>query len=307
MPKGSLLVRITDLTGQPIQAQVDIDLRPMFGEPGTGGDRMELSLNMGSAVELTILGVTCRSGAGTIYRISMTAPHYRRYSFFQLIQENRVNTASDDVQFWMKPGDVTDIRAPKFDDLPGRLRRILSRADMRKEKPEDRDLVGTSGASLYGQMGPLRKACLLNIARKAANHPTADNCFTGVDSLLLCRQDRFFAKVHPSLPERLRKSPLYKSAPESLHEPLAGFQLAEGSFKTRDAHANLQVTFMRHTETGDLAADIDIDESAGIEHGFEVIRNALFGKRTNPYLIREFMLSSDLRRLSLDPGYRFVF
>jgi hypothetical protein len=64
---------------------------------------------------------------------------------------------------------------------------------------------------------------------------------------------------------------------------------------------------MHHTTSGRMAADIDIDESSGIEHGFEVIRNALFKNRTNPYLIREFMLSADLQNRSLDPGYSFEF
>jgi len=176
---------------------------------------------------------------------------------------------------------------------------------MAASKPEDSDLLGTSGPALYQKLGPLRKACLLNIGRKAS-HPTADNCLSFVGGLLLCRQDRFFARVDASLPERLRNSASYKSAPATLHEPLEGYQLAEGSFKSRDAHANLQVTFMRHTQTGDLAADIDIDEASGVEHGFEVIRNAVFRKRTNPYLIREFLLTADSREHTLDPGYRFV-
>jgi len=46
---------------------------------------------------------------------------------------------------------------------------------------------------------------------------------------------------------------------------------------------------------------------SGIEHGFEVIRNATFRKRTNPYLIREFLLSADPIERSLDPGYQFRF
>jgi hypothetical protein len=100
---------------------------------------------------------------------------------------------------------------------------------------------------------------------------------------------------------------MYKSAPAALHKPLKGFEQTGDSFKTRDAHANLQATFMRHVHTGRLAADIDIDESSGIEHGFEVIKNAVFRKRTNPYLIREFMLRADLLEHSLDPGYEFVF
>ena len=306
MPKGDLLVQITVLTGEPVRDRVEIEMQRVSGEPGTGGEAMELSVKMGSDTDLTITGITCRGGPGTMYRIAVSAPHYRDYSFFQLIQENVVNTASDDVEFWVKPGDVSEIRGPGFDDLPERLRVILTDASMRTVKPEDQDLLGASGALLYQKLGPLRKACLLNIAKKAS-HPTADNCFPFVGALLLCRQDRFFAMVDSSLPERLRSSPVYKSAPETLHEPLPGFQLAEGSFKTRDAHANLQVTFMRHTQTGDLAADIDIDESSGIEHGFEVVRNAIFRKRTNPYLIREFMLTADLREHTLDPGYRFVF
>jgi hypothetical protein len=62
---------------------------------------------------------------------------------------------------------------------------------------------------------------------------------------------------------------------------------------------------MRDTVTGEFAADIDIDESTGIRHGFEVIRNAVLNRRTNPYLIREFLLASETGKL--DPGYRFAF
>jgi hypothetical protein len=79
------------------------------------------------------------------------------------------------------------------------------------------------------------------------------------------------------------------------------------SVKSRDAHANLQITFMTDVATGELAADIDIDESSGIEHGIEVIHNALFRKRTNPYLIREFLNAADFSGHSLSPDYHFRF
>jgi hypothetical protein len=174
-------------------------------------------------------------------------------------------------------------------------------------KPEDNDLTGLNGDKLYRALGPLRQACFLNLIKKAGHTPTAANCLPFIQSLAICRQDRFFALVDSGMPEHLRQSPLYKSAPNTLHEPLPGFDLAEGSFKTRDAHANLQVTFMRERATGQLAADIDIDMASGIEHGFEVIGNAVFNKRTNPYLIREFMIAVEPLELILDPGYRFVF
>ena len=108
------------------------------------------------------------------------------------------------------------------------------------------------------------------------------------------------------MPEALRKSDRFKSAPKALHKPLNGFQL-EDSFKSRDDHANLQVTFMRHKQSGELAADVDIDESSGVQHGLEVIRNAVTQGRTNPCLIRELMLLFDPVERVLDPGYRFVF
>jgi hypothetical protein len=64
---------------------------------------------------------------------------------------------------------------------------------------------------------------------------------------------------------------------------------------------------MRHRQSGVLAADLDIDESSGIEHGFEVVRNAVFHGRTNPYVVREFLIVSDPIEKTLDPGYDFVF
>ena len=123
----------------------------------------------------------------------------------------------------------------------------------------------------------------------------------------MCRQDRFFARVSAGFPEALRQSPLFRTAQDTLHRPLPGFELTGESFKSRDGHANLQVTFMRDKATGALAADIDVDESSGIEHGFEVIHNAVFQSRTNPFLIHEFLISADPVGKSLDPRYTFRF
>ena len=66
--------------------------------------------------------------------------------------------------------------------------------------------------------------------------------------VLVCRQDRFFARVSASFPEALRQSTLFKTAQEALHKPLRVSSDGE-SFKSRDARANLQVTFMREEET----------------------------------------------------------
>jgi len=305
MPSGALDVHLTDLTGEPVR-DISIELSRFSGEPGTGGETMHVTL-AGPDPDLTINRITCRGGIGTMYKVFAEAEHYRPYGFFQRIQEDRINTASDDVEFWVKPGDVKDIKAPAFDSLSVRARKILNDADMMAVKDEDQDLLTLKGEDLYRQLGPLRKACFLNLIAKAADDTTTGGCVSQIGGVLVCRQDRFFARVSAGFPEVLRQSPLFKTAPEALHKPLPGFEMTGESFKSRDAHANLQVTFMREKGNGALAADIDIDESAGIEHGFEVIRNATFHSRTNPFLIREFLLSADPIAKSLDPGYTFRF
>ena len=305
MATGSLEIQITDMAGNPMGARVDIDFTPVSGLPGTGGQRMDVSSNMGSSTDLAISGIVCRGGPGSMYELLATVPHYRPYGFFQSIQEG-TNTAADDVEFWVKPGDVTGIKGPGFADLASRVRGMLTGAQMVADKPQDKDLVGLSGAALYAKLGPLRQAGLLNIVKKAS-HVSADGCLAQFGELLVCRQDRMFAMVDAALPAQLRGSPNFKSADSSLHQPLDGFEMTGESFKSRDAHANLQVTFQRRLADGALLKDIDIDESSGIEHRLEVIRNAVFQNKTNPYLIREFLLSADPLEHTLDPGYRFVF
>jgi hypothetical protein len=306
MPKGNLVVHLSDMAGEMIKGRVDIDLRRVSGSPGAGGENMTVSVN-GPVGQLTITGIACQTGPGTMYEVRAAAPHYRKYAFFQLIQENRDNTASDDVEFWVKPGDVKDIHAPAVSKLPAAAQAMLAQAAMITDRREDGELLGLSGSDLYTQMGALRRACFLNIVKKAADAATACSCLDAFKELLIVRQDRLFARVAAGLPEQLRQSAVFKSAPGALHEPPPGFAPPTESFKSKDPHANLQITFMQELATGGLAADIDIDEAAGIEHGFEVIRNAVFNNRTNPYLIREFMSAADLERRSLCPEYRFTF
>jgi hypothetical protein len=294
------------MAGALAKGRVDIDLKRVSGSPGAGGESMEVSVT-GPVGRLTITGIACQTGPGTMYEVRASTPHHRKYAFFQLIQEDRDNTASDDVEFWVKPGDVKDVQAPAMANLPSTVQTMLGQATMIVDKPEDRDLVGLSGNALYKALGPLRKACLLNIVTKAADVKTADNCLPSFGDLLIVRQDRLFARVASALREQLRAAPMFKSAPGALHEPPPGFSPPIESFKSKDPHANLQVTFMTELATGGLAADIDIDEASGIEHGFEVIRNAVFKKRTNPFLIREFMNAADLTDHSLSPDYTFTF
>ena len=95
----------------------------MSGGLGVGGENMEVSVTMGSETEAIISGLPCRGGLGTMYRVSASTAHHRVYSYFQKIVEDTVNGATDDIEFWVKPGDVSDIDAPAFDALPARIPR----------------------------------------------------------------------------------------------------------------------------------------------------------------------------------------
>lgn len=267
---------------------------------------MRASVKMGDSTDLVLSKIECVGGPGTRYMITVRSKNYCPYSFFQMVSADRVIPGSDVVDLWVDPSRVKGIAGPKFADLDAKQQRLLDTARMFSLRPEDQDLAGKSGAKLYAALGPMRQAAFLNICKKASHRGTTANCGRFLRSLMLCRQDRFFVMVEPAMQDFLRQSELFKSAPNTLHEPLPDFQLEE-SFKSRDAHGNLQVTFMRHVTSGLVAADVDIDESSGIEHGFEVIRNAVFQERTNPYLIHEFLIAADPIEKTLDPGYGFLF
>ena len=304
MATGSLRLAIMDLLDAPIDGKFEIDFEPAASSPG--GTVMEVNFAESGERDFIVENLQCRGGPGTLYRVAIRTKNFRTYSFFQLILAGRINTSSESpTRLMIKSTRVLGISAPEFSVLDGPLRSFLDKADMQAPNLEDRNLVGLQGEGLCNALGPQRMACLLNLFTKAS-HNSSDGCFRFLRSPYVLRQDRCFCAVDPEMPEILRQSARFKSAPNSLHKPLANHQL-EDSFKTRDAHANLQVTFMRHKQTGMLGADIDIDESSGIEHGFEVIRNAITDGRTNPYLIRELMLLSDPVEKVLDPGYRFVF
>lgn len=304
MPAGSLSLHITDLLDAPASgAGLEVSFAPASGS--AGGASVSARFTGLAETDFTVEGIPCRGGPGTLYRVDVEAANFRRFAFFQTISEGGANKPPEShFRLVADPKKVKDIHAPDFARLPPAAQDSLSAARMLAPADEDRDLRGLQGAALYGALGPLRKACLLNIFKKAS-HGTADRCVRFLREILVIRQDRFFCMVDSQMGDFLRRSDVFKSAPNVLHQPLAGFERSD-SFKSKDAHANIQVTLMRHKQSGEFAADVDLDESSGFEHGFEVIRNSLKG-RTNPFLMRELLLLVDPLELTLNPGYTFVF
>tara|TARA_B100002003_G_scaffold222207_1_gene225839 strand:+ start:1969 stop:2874 length:906 start_codon:yes stop_codon:yes gene_type:complete len=300
-----LKLHVIDLVDDGVAGDVRLDLRRAEG--GSAGAGVTATFPLAGEAHLELEDIPCQSGYGTTYTVAVTTKHFRRFAFNQLIRENRANRANESpLRLVAKPKAVQDIQAPAFSKLPARRRTDLGEASMLAHAEEDGDLVGLSGPQLYSALGPLRTACLLNIYAKAG-HASADRCGRFIGAPLVLRQDRCFCMIDDAMPEFLNNSARFISAPGALHEPLPGFRMVDISYKSRDSHANLQVTIMQKIDSGELAADIDIDEATGFRHGMEVIRNHVGRQRTNPYLVRELLLLRDPVGKSLNPKYRFVF
>lgn len=291
MASGNLELELTDACGDDLNDTVRIEL---FDAQGNCNYRNRERIRR----EITLTGIQC--GPLSFYRVAVTPTRYRMRQSFVAIKEGK--DAVLRLAFPVEPRKVKDIRAPQYADLPSRLRDVLEVSDI----PSYRDNKGQplQGERLYRALKPLDRACLLNLYTKAINTVLGDGktCFEHLGGLILLQQDRLFARTHGALAEEAAASPLFHPESGALHEPPASYTLGP-SFKTRDDHGNLQLTFFRRGDTGDdYLVDMDIDEAAGIEHVFEVIRNQVKG-RTNPYDVREILIASQ----GLDPGYSFVF
>ena len=228
---------------------------------------------------VTLSGI--RQSPAALYRVRVAPQHYRPRQFFVSLKEGE--TASRRIAFPVEPGKVAGIQAPPHSRLAPALQRLL---------PE----------TVYASLAPLQKACLLNVAAKAAAtilgggarvprsldsdsqrpaRPPANPHQRGVG-----RGSRLVAAVRKrrrGLARRPRRLPAH---PE-LQDQRPARQSAAHLFPAPEAGE-------------DYLVDADIDEAQGLEHLFEVMRNAVRGP-TNPYDVREILIAGQ----RIDPGYRF--
>jgi hypothetical protein len=223
-----------------------------------------------------------RRSPAALYRVRVAPQRYRPRQFFVSLKEGE--TAIRRIAFPVEPGKVAGIQAPTHSRLAPALQRLL---------PE----------TTYASLAPLQKACLLNLAAKAsATILGGAACLDHWIRILTFQQDRLLIRTTAALEEAAASSPLFENADAVLHAAPAGYRRTR-SFKTKDPHGSLQLTCFRHSEAGeDYLVDADIDEAQGLEHLFEVMRNAVRGP-TNPYDVREILIAGQ----RIDPGYRFLF
>lgn len=282
-----LQLELSDVYGDPLGEKVDIILRhQVLSEVAKASPS--------AAKQINIKGL--RGAPQGLYRIEIDPPSYQYVSEFVNMKASGITPRS--FTFPIDPGKVKKVNFPTYANLATDLRTMLESSD------KVLSFEGKTGSNLYAALDDIRKAGMLNIAAKTGATPLTNgrNVLSYIQELNEVRGDRFFAIVPKELREETKNSVsegLFDPADQSLHHPPAGFSPA-GSFKTPDHYGNLQLTFFMKGD--ECVADIDIDDAAGLEHVFQVVRNKLSGRPTHPYNIHEILVAHQ----HIDPGYRFV-
>jgi hypothetical protein len=283
----TLQLALSDVYGDPLGEKVDIILRhQVLSEV--------VKASASAAKQINVTGL--RGTPQGLYRIEIDPPSYQYVSEFVNMKASGITPLA--FTFPIDPGKVKKVNFPAFAKLATELRTMLESSD------NVLSFEGKTGNDLYTALDDIRKAGMLNIAAKtgATRLTNGRNVLSYIQKLNEVRGDRFFAVVPRELREETKNSVsegLFNPADQSLHHPPAGFSPA-GSFKTPDHYGNLQLTFFMKND--DCVADIDIDDAAGLEHVFQVVRNKLSGQPTHPYNIHEILVGHQ----HIDPGYRFV-
>jgi hypothetical protein len=284
---GTLKLSFVDTHGNPINDKVNVTLQHTV-LMGAGASIRDFDGSNNLQVD------ALDSTQGGIYRLLVEPFKYRPVSEFVKINDGK--TTEDSLMFPVEPDRVRQVDFPAFAMLPQDLQTRLQNSNIDQE--DIPGLKGLSGEALYQAMPDIPKAGMFNLYAKM-NHTTFDNgrnVFSYIQALNKVAGDRFFAAVEAELHEKTTTSPLFHSVLDTLHTPLIGFSNVD-SYKTFDHYGNLQLTFSKD-EQGEFMVDADIDDAQGIEHLFQVARNAVRGP-TNPYDIHEILLEDQ----KIDSGY----
>lgn len=283
---GRLELQIVDVDGKPLTEAVDIHLRHRVLNEQRRFDSVD--------VRQPIAIGDLRPEPQGLYILQVSARSYWPVSRFVTIPPS--GPKRETVTLPIRPNRARAV-FPGYDELDERVKGVLDRSR------EVRGHEGLTGRTLYDALSDEAKGGLLNIAKKSL----ATEFTNGADLLphvtvLDIVGDRLIVAVPPALREQmptLIDGDLFRPVNGALHEPPAGFVPA-GSFKTRDAFGNLQITFFQ--KDTQWRADVDIDDAAGLGHVFQVVRNHLSGDPTHPFNIHQILIAHQ----HLDPGYRLL-
>jgi len=290
MPGSARLkLDLTDVRGRRLAERVDIRLSH---QTLASEDVLVKGVNAAKAVTVDNL----RGAPQGIYLVDVDPPSYLPVR--RIVSLASAGVTPLHLAFPVDPAKVRSVRFPPYADLPADVQRLL------ESSGSVFSFEGKAGRALYEALDDLRRAGLFNILAKARTTRLAngETVLAHISELRELRGDRFFAVVTKALREETKQSVaagLFRPVDGALHHPPAGFDPA-GSFKTEDRYGGLQLTFFARGD--DWVADIDIDDAAGLEHVFQVVRNAVTGRPTHPYDIHEILIAWQ----QTDPGYELV-
>jgi hypothetical protein len=286
---GKLKLELLDVFGKRLQEKVDISLRNLQLDHSP----VFRGLDAAKIINITDL----HTGSQGVYEIKIDPPSYHPIGRFINIKTSGVTEMS--IPFPVDISKVVSVTFPTFPNLLKDLRTLLINS------PSVLGFENNTGESLYNALDDIRRAGVLNIARKTmATRMHADKTVLSlIREIRELRGDRFFAFVEKELREEVKhntNSGLFHEVDGSLHHLPAQFEAFEraGSFKTSDHFGNLQLTFFMRGD--ECVADIDIDDAGGLAHIFQVLRNHFTGSPTHPYNIHQILMQHQ----RLDPGYR---
>lgn len=285
--KVTLRLEVLDVYGKRIKEKIDIMLRNKVLSDfkrvsGNGATKMDVKDLFGDP-------------QGD-YQLTVDPPSYQVVSDNIRLKSSGITARS--MKIPVDPEKVTKVNFVSFASLHAEAKTVLNASD------DVLSFVGNTGKVLYDGLDDIRKAGMMNIFAKcrATGFGNGRTVLSYIQEIKELRGDRFYAVVSKELREETKNSinsGLFKKADQSQHRPPDGFTSAD-SFKSKDRHGNLQLSFF--VKGDEWMADIDIDDAAGFEHVFQVLQNKLSGNPTHPYNIHEILVGIQ----GLDPGYTFT-
>lgn len=166
--------------------------------------------------------------------------------------------------------------------------------------------------AVWDKFDKRQKATLFNLhAKMAQDQVKSKPMISYVERIALelldaKKPERIYATVSDALLDGLRKQlDVYEPVNGSMHNFPSGWERIDkkGSFKSRDAAGNIQLTFAQNDKQA-LLADIDLDDHSGVQHAADVLKHKITGKDTDPFNIHEILVAFQPALIPfLDAGY----
>ena len=268
-----MIVRATDVYGEPLPAAADISIEPA-GSPRSAR-RIAKDTAPGTRVHF-------EAAPTETYLVRIRAAGHSHVA--KLISGT---TAQIEIAVPISKDAAIECEWPEpLPEIPG------------VTAPPWSEPLSTWNGLEFDELTDSQRQAVLNIwAKLWMTHLGAAPAATYIEQVLEVEADRLLCRIAGEMAELVETDPGFDSAPGALHQPPPGY--ARGiSGKTKDRYANLQITVFIGAE--DTLADIDIDENRRtLAHLFDVIEHAVTDTKTSQLEIHQILIAQNI-----DPGWR---